>query len=173
MDIYRSKYEAYPFLCDAADDLRCDFEILTDEIASLTGFLRAIVSDAGLREELLFVCELVYHINPSLRTRTTVTEEEFARLLEIAQRLKDEVGERCKKFVLTQGSQSGALSHVLRTKCKELVRMLYRYGHLGNSVDNLLIDFANLLSGYFFYLALKLNELDGVDEVEYISRNYR
>ena len=35
-----------------------------------------------------------------------------------------------------------------------------------------LLDLANLLSGYFFYLALHLNEVEGVDEVPYVSRNY-
>ncbi len=29
MALYRSPYEAYPFLCDADDDLRCDFELAT------------------------------------------------------------------------------------------------------------------------------------------------
>ena len=31
MSLYRSPYEAYPFLCDAGEDLRCDFELLTDD----------------------------------------------------------------------------------------------------------------------------------------------
>ena len=34
------------------------------------------------------------------------------------------------------------------------------------------LDLANLLSGYFFYLALHLNEAEGVEEVPYVSRNY-
>lgn len=41
MELYRSPYEAYPFLCDSAEVLRCDFELLTDEMASRTGLLRA------------------------------------------------------------------------------------------------------------------------------------
>ena len=31
MELYRSLYEAYPFLSDSGGDLRCDFELLTDE----------------------------------------------------------------------------------------------------------------------------------------------
>ena len=81
MSLYRSPYEAYPFLCDAGEDLRCDFELLTDEMASRTGLLRAQVKDEALKAELLWVCELIYHMNPTLRTRLTVTEEECARLL--------------------------------------------------------------------------------------------
>ena len=52
-EIYRSPYEAYPFLCDAGTDLRCDFELMTDEMASLTGLLRSGVTDETIREELL------------------------------------------------------------------------------------------------------------------------
>ena len=35
--VYRSPYEAYPFLADAPEDLRCDFEIMTDRMSSETG----------------------------------------------------------------------------------------------------------------------------------------
>ena len=34
MTLYRSPYEAYPFLSDADGDLRCDYEILTDLAAA-------------------------------------------------------------------------------------------------------------------------------------------
>jgi cob(I)alamin adenosyltransferase len=171
--IYRSKYEAYPFLADDADDLTCDFEIFTDILASETGLLRAIIHDNGLKEELLKICELIYHINPSLRTKVTVTQEELMWLDECTRRLHSQVGDRCKKFVVTQGSQAACQAHVLRSQCKALVRMLYRIAYHGHRVEPILFDFANLLSGYFFLLALKLNALDGVDEIEYISRNYK
>ena len=52
-ELYKSPYEAYPFLSDPAEDLRCDFEILTDKAASLTGLLRACVEDTTLKTELL------------------------------------------------------------------------------------------------------------------------
>ena len=64
MAIYRSPYEAYPFLCDADDDLRCDFELLTDELASGAGLLRSQITQPPLADELLWVCELIYHMNP-------------------------------------------------------------------------------------------------------------
>ena len=71
-NIYRSPYEAYPFLADAPEDLRCDFELLTDELSSLTGLLAAKMEasglEEGLQEELLWIDELIYHANPTLRT---------------------------------------------------------------------------------------------------------
>ncbi len=172
-DLYRSKYEAYPFLHDTPEDLRCDFEIFTDELSSMVGLLRAKIEDDRLKEELLKICELIYHINPSLRTFISVTDEELYWLESCTNRIYNEVKGRCEKFVLNQGCESACLSHILRTKFKALVRMLYRHSYSGNNVDNILFDFANLLSGYFFNLAIKLNQINGIDEIEFVSRNYK
>lgn len=172
--VYRSLYEAYPFLADAPEDLRCDFEIMTDRMSSETGLLRAMISDEKLRAELLKIDELIYHANPTLRTRMTVTVEEVEWLNGCVERLKREAAGRCEKFVLPQGSQAGCMAHLLRADGKALVRLLYRYGYTAKQeVPPLLLDFANLLSGYFFALSLRLNMLDGVDEVPFVSRNYR
>lgn len=172
MKLYKSPYEAYPFLSDAPDDLRCDFELLTDGMASLTGLLRAKVEEPALREELLWVCELIYHMNPALRTPLKVTETETARLLAASERLRAQSGSRCRRFVLTQGCESACLAHILRVRAKEMVRLLYRHVWQGHEAEPRLIDLANLLSAYFFYLALFLNADAAVDEVDFISRNY-
>ena len=171
--LYRSKYGAYPFLSDAPEDYRCDFELLTDEIASLTGLLQSMVSDEQIREELGFVCGIIYHINPSLRTHISVTQDELMKLEGILRRIREELGDSVKGFVLPMGCQSAALSHVLRVKCKAVVRLLYKHNHQGHKVDDLLFDFTNLLSGYFFHVALKLNLLEGIKEITYTSRNYK
>lgn len=171
MAIYRSPYEAYPFLCDADDDLRCDFELATDELASAAGLLRSQVTEQALLEELLWVCELIYHINPTLRTSLTVTEEETVRLADMVERLQEE--STVHGFVLPCGCQSACTAHLLRVKAKCLVRLLYRYIQRGHEVPDRLLDICNLLSGYFYLLALKLNVLDGIEEHSYRSRNYR
>ena len=132
MELYRSPYEAYPFLCDADKDLRCDFELLTDEMASRIGLLAATVDDPALKAELLWLCELIYHMNPTLRTRLTVTEEEKDRLVQAALRLKGQSDGRCQLFVLTQGCPAACQAHLLRVQGKQAVRMLYRWMHRGN-----------------------------------------
>lgn len=70
------------------------------------------------------------------------------------------------------GCEAACTAHLLRVQGKQLVRLLYRHCEQGHTVPPMLFDLANLLSGYFFFLALKLNELEGVDEVPYVSRNY-
>lgn len=168
-----SKYLAYPFLYDESDDLRCDFEILTDEISSMIGLLRSYLKDEELRCELSKVNELMYHLNPSLRTKTTVTKEELLWLDEVSLKHTEYVKDRFNKFVLPQGCTESCQCHVIRSKCKSLVRLLSRHKEKGNKVDDILFDFTNLFSGYFFMLALKLNKDNGVEETEFISRNYK
>ncbi len=180
--LYRSPYEAYPFLCDAKDDLRCDFELLTDEMSSRTGLLLAKVMEVSktntnistdLCKELCWVSELIYHLNPTLRTRLTITKEECTQLKEAVDRLQEQAKDRCKKFVLPIGSEIACEAHMLRVQAKQLVRLIYRYIEFGNEVPDLVLDIANLLSGYFFSLALVLNALEGVEETPFVSRNYK
>ena len=172
MKVYRSPYEAYPFLSDDSENLCCDFELLTDEITSMTGLLAQ--KAPHFRPELLRVAELVYHANPTLRTRWTVTDEEVGWLCERVNALVEESKAKglCNLFVLPQGCEEACLAHVLRVKAKCLVRLIYRHVQQGHSVPEALLDFANLLSGYYFNLALILNDRAGVKELPYVSRNY-
>ena len=167
-----TNYCAYPFLYDDPEDLKCDYEIFTDEISSTIGLLRAFINQDRLRDELSKIADLVYHMNSSLRTKTGVYESELQWLNERCAIYKEETKNNYTRFVLPQGSIAAAQSHIIRTKFKALVRMLHRYEEKGNKVDPLLYDFANILSQYFFLLALKLNSLENIKELEYISRSY-
>lgn len=172
MDLYRSPYEAYPFLCDPAEDLRCDFELHTDAMASRTGLLRAQVEDEELRAQLSWICALIYHMNPTLRTTLTVTGAEVEELAAVTRALRERWGHRCRCFVLPQGTEAACTAHLLRVEGKALVRLLYRHVRQGHPVPDALLDLANLLSGYFFFLALGLNARAGEEETAYQSRNY-
>jgi ATP:cob(I)alamin adenosyltransferase len=177
-----NKYLSYCFLYDDPDDLRCDFEIAADEIASMIGLLRSLVKDENLRAELTRLNELMYHINPSLRTRPAVSGEELDWLAGKVNEMQAEIREsfdqaapyheKKPRFVVPQGCTAASYSHIIRNKCKSLVRLLYRHKEQGNIVEDMLFDFINLYSGYFYTLALKLNQEAGVVETEFKSRVY-
>ncbi|MGL5973315.1 MAG: ATP:cob(I)alamin adenosyltransferase [Oscillospiraceae bacterium] len=174
MKIYKSKFEQYPFLTDDYNDLKCDFEILTDGFASEVGYLLSKVNSFDIKEQLTKICELVYHLNPTLRTNNfTVSEDEFNWVLSCVHDLRNDYGHLCDKFVLPIGCESACLCHMLRSSSKILTRMIYRYVQQGNLVDDIVFDFTNLLSAYFFYLALKLNKENSIVETKFISRNYK
>lgn len=102
--------------------------------------LRSQTEDQELAKELLWICELIYHMNPTLRTSFTVTREEIERLAFIVDRLQAQSGIR--GFVLPCGCQSACTAHLLRVKAKGLVRLLYRYAHRGGEVPDSLLIFA-------------------------------
>ncbi|PTO36192.1 ATP--cob(I)alamin adenosyltransferase [Enterococcus mundtii] len=172
-DIYRSPYEAYPFLADDADDLRCDYELHTDRLSSEIGLLRAKCASSPFYEELEKIGELVYHANACVRTKMTITQEEIDWLKSRVDELNAERTNQSGPFFLPQGSERGALAHILRVDCKVIVRLLYRHLYQGKKVDSGLLDFFNLLSGYFFMIAMKFNREDDVAEIPFVSRNYR
>ncbi len=170
MKTYHSPYEAYPFLSDADGDLRCDFEILTDRMASTVGLLASLCPER--REELLKLDELIYHANPTLRTFMSLRADEIDWLKARVDALHAQTKGLCERFVLPAGTPRACVAHILRTDGKRLVRMLYRYAQRGGQVEEALFDFVNLVSGYFFLLALQLNHADGFEEVPFVSRNY-
>lgn len=167
------KYLAYPFLYDNSNDLRCDFEILTDELASMVGLLRAFVCDEDLRCELERICEIIYHLNASLRTFVSLGEEDLNWINDRYTTYRNENLGLVKKFVLPQGGVCACYSHVIRSKCKGIVRLIYRHKQNGNDVPNILFNFFNILSGYFFSLCIKFNKDEGIKEKDFISKNYK
>lgn len=176
---YISPFEAYTFLSEPSGDLRCDFEIATDSFASETGYLSAALRKLGgaeyieLADELTRVEELVYHANPTLRTFFSLTDEELQWLAGRAEDLYNRTGKQESMFQLPCGSEEACGAHILRSKAKALVRLAYRAEESGESAPDELYDFLNLLSGYFYRLALYLNRLAGVPEIPFRSRNYK
>jgi cob(I)alamin adenosyltransferase len=168
-----TNYLAYSFLYDDAEDLRTDYEICVDGIACQIGVLKAHVQEKELQEELTKVLTLVFHMNSSLRVKTAVTKEELNWLHELTEKYRETTNHHGIRFVLPQGDVAAAYAHVLRNKCLKLARLMHRYEAQGNKVDPLLYDFANLLSNYFFLLALQINLLRNVPEIDFQSRNYK
>lgn len=169
--MYRSKYEAYPFLSEPSHKFDCDFELLTDKITSKIGLLISKVDD-NYKDELLKVAEIVYHFNPTLRTKLNVSDEEIDFLkskVDFYANILGNIG-----FVLPVGCEGACISHELRVLSKDLVRLIYRDILLNSKiVDDKTIDIANLLSGYFFMFALILNKDSGVEEIPFKSRFYK
>ena len=177
--LYRSDFEAYPFLADSDTDIRCDFEIHTDRRASMAGVIASMCPER--REEILKVDELIYHANPTLRTFMSITDEEIDWLHKSLEALRSEceegnafpeTGSKCRT-VLPAGTMRGAYAHVLRVEGKQMVRILYRARERGLEFPDSLIDFANLVSGYFHMLGIWMDMKDGFTEIPFVSRNYK
>ena len=170
MSNYVSPYEAYPFLSESGLSILCDFELKTDKLASLTGVLISLAEESDLKNELISVCELIYHINPALRTGLKIADEEIDYLKNRVASLSKEFGN--VGFVLPIGTTAASVAHVLRVEAKEIVRLMHIGEQTDQNVDPKIFDIVNLLSAYFFFIALKLNKEAGIPEKAFVSRNY-
>ena len=77
-----------------------------------------------------------------------------------------------RQFVLPAGCEGACALHVLRSRCKAVLRIAYAIDREEKPVPVILLDFWNLLSNVFFQMALKENRLEGVSEIPFVFRSY-
>lgn len=165
------EYLSYPFLYEEKKIV--DFELLTDEIASYLALAVSFTEDKELKKELIKITELVYHLNPCVRSKTKLEGFELAWLFSRYERYEYVTKERESLFVLPYGTTLASTFHILRTKSKNLVRLLHHITKEGTWVDDSLFDFTNVLANYFFVVAMYANKLEEVEELPFVSRVYK
>lgn len=69
-------YCAYSFLKEGSN--QCDYEIMTDRLASLLGLSMHYIKHID-QEELLFLCETIYHANGSIRGKNAIDDKRFQK----------------------------------------------------------------------------------------------
>lgn len=158
----RSKYEAYPFLSEK--QILCDYELITDRFASEIGELYPLVKEED-KENVVKLCELVYHMNACIRTKDAPLESDVELVLNIGRLYKREI--HCFMLPLSD-SVVGGKCQLLRVRAKEVVRLLYKIDET-IEVDQKLFDIFNILSQVFFELSLKYTD----KEIEFTSRVYK
>lgn len=157
---------AYSFLKEVSR--QCDYEIATDELASLTA---QAIHTSQQKEELIQLAQLLYHANGSIRGKLAIFDEDVNWLNELYERLIEENGQ-LHSFVVPAGCLGACALHVLRSKTKAVVRLAYAIKREEKPVASVLLDFLNLLSNVFFQMALKENRLEQVEEIPFVSRSY-
>lgn len=158
----------YPFLYE--ESKKVEFEILTDKLSSQLG-LCASYAEGDFKDELLYICELVYHLNGSVRGKQAIDELHVSYLKQ-RYAYYEELTKDGTRFVVPQGSTLACNLHVARSMGKEVVRKLFQVKSEGITIEDTLFDFANMVSNYCFMAALYANKLAQVKEKEFISRSY-
>ena len=158
---------SYPFLKETS--LKCDYEIMTDELSSLLG-----LCDASCKhiEELGKLVEITYHLNGSVRGKNAIEETDLDFIDRAHEKYHQILGEKTKTFVLPKGCIGACHLHLARVKAKEVARLLYKIDREENKVDQILFDFVNLLSNTLFLMAIFENQEEGIDEVKFVSKSY-
>ncbi|MCI5773625.1 MAG: ATP:cob(I)alamin adenosyltransferase [Erysipelotrichaceae bacterium] len=157
-------YCAYTYLKE--DSNQCDYEIMTDRLASLLGLAMHAIKHID-RDELTFICEAIYHANGSIRGKNAIDDERFKKMEAIYAKYQRPFD----KFYLPLGCEGASYLHVLRSECKHIVRLIVLI-EKEKTVDKRIFDLFNLLSNLFFYMALYENEQEQFTEKEFVSLSY-
>ncbi|UJF18737.1 cobalamin adenosyltransferase [Vibrio sp. SS-MA-C1-2] len=161
---------SYPFIFE--DSSLCDFEILTDELCTVTGLALTQIEDNEIRSSLDALQPKIFHLNGSIRGKVGITEQDITALIAEYHYFKDKVEDSGKRFVLPRGRGAVVQLHYCRSLSKKVVRALVKVDAEGKNVPETLPRFANVLVNYYFALTRLLNQYEGIEEPEYVSINY-
>lgn len=149
------------------NDIRIEFCGTIDELNSFIGLLVCELrshNDIGTsflekcQSQLFSVCTSIVSPDQSDDQFLLWVHELEHEIDEIASQLPSQ-----RSFILPGGCRSAALSHVCRTVCRRAERVLVSLQNEAN-INMRILPYLNRLSDYFYILALKLNNINNVDE---------
>lgn len=163
---------SYPFIYEAS--ALCDFEILTDELCTVTGMAISACDDVDkdIRHMLETLQPLLFDLNGSVRGRCAITEETIAQSKQWLSQLRLAQPEKTAAFVLPRGRGVVVNLHYCRSLCKKATRALVRADQEGTEVPPTLPRYCNVLTNLFFEMTQVINHRRGVVQPEYRSSNY-
>lgn len=161
---------AYPFLYEQKNTV--EFEILTDKLASTIGQAASHTERfTFLKDELITIATLTYHLNGSIRGKNAIKEEDLLFLQTRYNIYLDATN--IKEFVVPQGHIIATTLHIARSMAKEVIRMMHKLRMEGHLIEENLFDFVNALSDYLFTAALFANKITQTPEIPFQSRSYQ
>ncbi|WP_240375017.1 ATP:cob(I)alamin adenosyltransferase [Bacillus piscicola] len=169
MKVTDKRYSCYPFMKEKKNIV--DFEIRTDSLASHIGLAASFLEDEiDLHTDLIYLTEMAYHLNGSVRGKQAIHEERLAELNRLYEKYRDEAGD-LPAFLLPHGHTAAMYLHIARSEAKKSVRALYK-ASLDKEVPELLFDYTNLLANVLFLMAVRTNQLKGYEGKEFVSESY-
>ena len=142
-----------------------------DELNAQVGLLLTFVEEQKDRECLIGIQNCLFVVGAQLATETEsahilqnkITADDVCAL----EKEIDQASEGLPKwrgFTLPGGCRVAALAHVCRTVCRRAERRILALNS-AEKVDAQLLAYVNRLSDYFYVLALRLNFLQGTEEI--------
>ena len=140
-----------------------------DELNAQVGLLLTYVSEPVDRETLIGIQNNLFVIGAQLATEAPQVPSVIITLDDVTklEQSIDAASEGLPKwrgFTLPGGCRSAALAHVCRTICRRAERRILALNS-SEEVAPELLAYVNRLSDYFYILALRLNFLQGTDEI--------
>ena len=142
-----------------------------DELNAQVGLLLTYVNEPTDRDCLIGIQNCLFVIGAQLATEAesayqpscVITADDVTAL----EKQIDSASEGLPKwrgFTLPGGCRAAALAHMCRTVCRRAERRVLAL-HASEPVSPQLLAYVNRLSDYFYVLALRLNFLQGTEEI--------
>ena len=140
-----------------------------DELNAQVGLLLTYVSEPVDRETLIGIQNNLFVIGAQLATEAPQVPSVIITLDDVTklEQSIDAASEGLPKwrgFTLPGGCRPAALAHVCRTICRRAERRILALNS-SEEVAPELLAYVNRLSDYFYVLALRLNFLQGTEEI--------
>ncbi len=140
-----------------------------DELNAQVGLLLTYVSEPVDRETLIGIQNNLFVIGAQLATEAPQVPSVIITSVDVTklEQSIDAASEGLPKwrgFTLPGGCRPAALAHVCRTICRRAERRILALNS-SEEVAPELLAYVNRLSDYFYILALRLNFLQGTDEI--------
>ena len=151
-----------------------DFEIRTDCLTTHAGVALVAVKKEAVdvvKEDLLEILPMAYHVNGSVRGKLAVTDEDLTWLSSRYDFYVSHVREEIQSFVLPQGTEAAAALHLCRSEAKKSYRALHKVSE-EREVPEILFDYLGLLANVFFVMAVYMNQQAGLAEIPFVSKSY-
>lgn len=151
------------------DSLRIEAYGMVDELNSNIGLLDAMVNDEFLKKDFNLLQHQLFDLGSLLACKEKmeylpdITDEDVVYLETRIDQMVTELPV-LKHFILPGGSLAVAQAHVVRTICRKAERRCITLGDV-EEIDGVLIKFLNRMSDYFFIVARKIGQNEGVKEI--------
>lgn len=151
-------------------DLRVDAYGTVDELNSFVGLLHDALDSPDLRQALVDVQHRLFSLGAYLASDPTQKQPapdirpEDISILETEMDRMDDSLPALQNFILPAGHPTVSMCHVCRTVCRRAERLVVALHHQ-EALDELVLQYLNRLSDYFFILARFLGREAGVKEV--------
>ncbi len=165
-------------LADGTRTSKCSLRLESygevDELNCHIGLLLSIIQKGEIRHMLTDVQRRLFSVGAQLATppgaaytvRWPITEDQVHEMEHVIDSLHEGLPP-WRGFTLPGGTQAASQAQVCRAVCRRAERRICALAQQEGGVDSSLLAYVNRLSDMFYVLALRLNYLDGVDEISW------
>lgn len=147
-------------------DARLEAYGTSDELNSFVGHLRASISDPDIDSQLYSIQNRLFDIGATLAGAPTPLPDNCIPDIEQWIDHMQANLEPLRAFILPAGSEAICRCHLCRTICRRLERACLKIDDIHHTANSELI-YINRLSDYFFVLARRIGQIEGIEPVKW------